>query len=56
MMKNYKNKTIDPETPNVAIKQTFAFPDREDIPAFTCEAETAAEAQVKYEEFVRNLT
>lgn len=53
-MKDYKTKTIEPAAQ--ATKHAFAFPDREDIPAFTCEAATPEEAQLKYEEFINTLT
>ncbi len=56
MMKNYKTKNIPADGPPPAAKQTYAFPDREDIPVFTCEAGSAEEAQVQYEAFVKNLT
>lgn len=57
-MKTYKTKNIAPDGPQPlpAAKQTYAFPDREDIPAFTCEAGSAEEAQAQYEIFVKNLT
>lgn len=53
MLSNYKNKAIASE--NTKTKQQFAFPDRDGIPAFACEAETIDEAHVLYEQFKRSL-
>lgn len=53
MLSNYKNKAIAPE--NAKTKQQFAFPDKDAVPAFACEAETIDEANALYEQFKRSL-